>query len=206
MPNHIYNVVTFDCSHERTEEILKAVEMEGCELGSIDFEKLIPMPEDVYRGPLGAKERTIYPEDKNWYDWGVKHWGTKWNAYGYDYLPKKEGALVFNTAWSSVPQVIAKLSETYPEVTVDYCWADEDLGSNTGRLQFKNGEVIEGYIPEDRSPEAYEFAAAVQDSTLEDFGFALDKDTGKIRFLEEVTPMEAQKPAEKTKGAKPDDN
>ena len=31
MPNHIYNVVTFDCPHERTAEILKAVEMEGCE-------------------------------------------------------------------------------------------------------------------------------------------------------------------------------
>jgi len=134
-------------------------------------------------------------------DWSIDNWGTKWNAYGYDYLPHKEDAIVFNTAWSAVPQIIAKLSETYPEVTMDYCWADEDFGSNTGRLQFKNGEVIEGYIPEDQSPEAYEFAAAVQDSTLKDFGFALDKDTGKIRFLEEVTPMEVQKPAEKIKGA-----
>ena len=201
MPNHIYNVVTFDCPHERISEILHAVEMEGGGLGSIDFEKLIPMPEDVYRGPLGQKEMELYPGDKNWYDWSIDNWGTKWNAYGYDYLPHKEDAIVFNTAWSAVPQIIAKLSEASPEVTMDYCWADEDFGSNTGRLQFKNGEVIEGYIPEDQSPEAYEFAAAVQDSTLEDFGFALDKDTGKIRFLEEVTPMEAQKPAEKTKGA-----
>ena len=201
MPNHIYNVVTFDCPHERTAEILKAVEMEGCELGSIDFEKLIPMPEDVYRGPLGQKEMELYPGDKNWYDWSIDNWGTKWNAYGYDYLLHKEDAIVFNTAWFAVPQIIAKLSETYPEVTMDYCWADEDFGSNTGRLQFKNGEVIEGYIPENQSPEAYEFAAAVQDSTLEDFGFALDKDTGKIRFLEEVTPMEAPKPAETIKGA-----
>jgi len=68
MPNHIYNVVTFDCPHERAVEILNAVEMEGCELGSIDFEKLIPMPEDVYRGPLGPKEMELYPGDKNWYD------------------------------------------------------------------------------------------------------------------------------------------
>jgi hypothetical protein len=201
MPNHIYNVVTFDCSHERTEEILKAVEMEGCGLGSIDFEKLIPMPDDVYRGPLGAKEMAMYPGEKNWYDFSVRFWGSKWNSYGYDYLPKKDDALVFNTAWSAVPQVIAKLSETYPEVTVDYCWADEDFGSNTGRLQFKNGEVIDGYIPADQSPEAYEFAAAVQDSTLEDFGYVLDKDTGNVRYMEEVTPQEAQKPAEKAKGA-----
>ena len=201
MPNDIYNVVTFNCAHERTAEILKAVEMEGCELGSIDFEKLIPMPEDVYRGPLGRDEMKQYPGEKNWYDWSVNNWGTKWNAYGYDYLPQKDDALVFNTAWSAVPQVIAKLSETYPEVTVDYCWADEDFGSNTGRLQFKNGEVIDGYIPDDQSPEAYEFAAAIQDLSLEDFGLALDKNTGRVRYLEEVTPQEAQKPAEKTKGA-----
>ena len=84
---------------------------------------------------------------------------------------------------------------------MDYCWADEDFGSNTGRLQFRNGEVVDGYIPDDQSPEAYEFAAAIQDLALEDFGLALDKDTGKIRYLEEVTPEEAQKPAEKTKGA-----
>ena len=199
MPNHIYNVVTFDCSHERAAEILKAVEMEGCGLGSIDFEKLIPMPDDVYRGPLGAKEMAMYPGEKNWYDFSVRFWGSKWNSYGYDYLPKKDDALVFNTAWSAVPQVIAKLSETYPEVTVDYCWADEDFGSNTGRLQFKNGEVVDGYIPADQSSEAYEFAAAVQDSTLEDFGYVLDKYTGKVRYMEEVTPQGAQKPAEKAK-------
>lgn len=112
MPNHIYNVVTFDCPHERISEILHAVEMEGGGLGSIDFEKLIPMPEDVYRGPLGQKEMELYPGDKNWYDWSIDNWGTKWNAYGYDYLPHKEDAIVFNTAWSAVPRIIAKLSDT----------------------------------------------------------------------------------------------
>ena len=111
MPNHIYNVVTFDCPHERAAEILSAVEMEGCELGSIDFEKLIPMPEDVYRGPLGRDEMKQYPGEKNWYDWSLNHWGTKWNAYGFDELPQKDDALVFNTAWSAVPEVISKLSQ-----------------------------------------------------------------------------------------------
>ena len=200
MPNHIYNVVTFDCPHERAAEILQAVEMEVCGLGSIDFEKLIPMPEDVYRGPLGMKEMEQYPGDKNWYDWSINNWGTKWNAYGYDYLPQKEDALVFNTAWSSVPKVISALSEKYPEVTMDYCWADEDFGSNTGRLQFKNGEVIDGYIPADQSPEAYEFAAAIQDASLEDFGLTKDPDSGRVRYLIEVTPEEAQKNTEKAKG------
>ena len=104
MPNHIYNVVTFDCPHERAVEILHAVEMEGCELGSIDFEKLIPMPEDVYRGPLGQKEMELYPGDKNWYDWSIDNWGTKWNAYGY--------LLIFCSSFKSSPDSDLCFSET----------------------------------------------------------------------------------------------
>ncbi len=201
MPNHIYNVVTFDCPHERAVEILQSVEMEGCALGSIDFKKLIPMPDDVYRGALGMKEMEQYPGNKNWYGWSVDNWGTKWNAYGYNYLPQKDDALVFNTAWSSVPQVIRVLSEKYPEVTMDYCWADEDFGSNTGRLVFKNGEVESAYVPDDQSPEAYEFAAAVQDSSLEDFGLKLDKDTGRIMPLDDKLLPEVQEKTGKAKGA-----
>ena len=68
MPNHVYNVVTLDCPAERAAEILKDVEMDGCGPGSIDFEKIIPMPEDVYRGPLTKKEIMDYPRDRNWYD------------------------------------------------------------------------------------------------------------------------------------------
>ena len=33
-----------------------------------DFEKIIPMPEDIYRGSIGAKEKDLYGEN-NWYDW-----------------------------------------------------------------------------------------------------------------------------------------
>jgi len=68
MPNHIYNVITFDCGHERAQQILEDLKCDGCDLGSIDFNKLIPMPDNVYKGPLGFKEREMYPGDLNWYD------------------------------------------------------------------------------------------------------------------------------------------
>lgn len=168
MPNNIYNIVTFDCSHERAKEILDAVRDDDYGPGSIDFNKLIPMPEDVYTGPLGEKEQKLYPGEKNWYGWSIENWGTKWPAYGSDTLPKIEDALVFKTAWAAVPKIIETLSKKFPDVEVGYSWADEDFGSNTGMVTFKNGDAQSIYIPPDRSPEAYEFAAAVFGATVEE--------------------------------------
>ena len=45
----------------------------------LDFDKIIPMPKDIYRGELGEKEKKKYGK-KNWYDWSIDNWGTKWNA------------------------------------------------------------------------------------------------------------------------------
>ena len=188
MPNHIYNIVSFQCPHEQAEEILNSVKDDAVGIGSIDFNKLIPMPDDVYTGPLGMKEMAQYPGEKNWYDWSVNHWGTKWNAYGSDYLPKVDDSLVFQTAWSAVPNVIQELSSRYPDVVMEYGWADEDFGSNTGSMEFKGGDVISVYLPDDQTPEAYEFAAAVQGASLEDFGLALDKKTGNIITNDAMEP------------------
>ena len=63
---------------------------------------------------------------------------------------------------------------------MEYGWADEDFGSNTGKLEFKNGDVISVYIPDNQTPEAYEFAATVQGASLEDFGLSVDTKTGNI--------------------------
>lgn len=45
MPNHIYNIITFDCSDEKAQEIYHALEYDDpqAEKG-IDFNKIIPMP------------------------------------------------------------------------------------------------------------------------------------------------------------------
>ena len=186
MPNHIYNIVTMKCPHEQAQTILNEVQDDHYGIGSIDFEKLIPMPDDVYRGPLGSKEMKEYPGEKNWYNWSINHWGTKWPAYGTDELPAVEDSLVFQTAWSSVPIVIRELSHRYPDISMEYSWADEDFGSNTGMIEFKGGDAVSVYIPEDQSPEAYEFAAALQGCSIEDFGFVRDPKTGDIHFNDEV--------------------
>ena len=47
MPNHVTNVLEFDCSRERAKEILEFLRNGDDVLGSIDFNKLIPMPESL---------------------------------------------------------------------------------------------------------------------------------------------------------------
>ena len=184
MPNHIYNVVRFDCEEDRLQEILGAIQHDHFGPGSIDFNKLIPMPDDVYQGNLGAKEMKEYPGTKNWYGWSVENWGTKWNAYDFENLPKIKDGIVFNTAWSSVPAIVQKISERFPDVGIEYAWADEDFGSNTGLLEFKDGAVQRMYIPEDRTNEAFRFAAAVQGADLNEFGYKENPETGDVEFDE----------------------
>ena len=99
---------------------------------------------------LSNLEKYGYP---TWYEWSIATWGTKWNAY--DQYFEEPNILWFDTAWDSVPQLIQKLSEIFPEVEFHYAYADEDLGYNVGRGIIQNGE-IDMTIPDGGSNEAFE--------------------------------------------------
>ena len=40
------------------------------------------------------------------------------------------------------------LSEQYPELEIFHEWADEDIGMNCGRREYKSGDLIYEYYPE----------------------------------------------------------
>ena len=70
----------------------------------------------------------------SWYDWSLKNWGTKWNAYN-TYVHKNDSScfeLYFQTAWSGVPGLITKLVKEFPTLQFTYKYADEDMGYNCG--------------------------------------------------------------------------
>lgn len=92
----------------------------------------------------------------NWYDWSIANWGTKWNAYNFDFFEPAENEIWFQTAWSSPLRVIQKLSNLFPKIEIELTYADEDIGSNTGIITFKNGQPISINQPDDCSKEAYE--------------------------------------------------
>lgn len=91
-----------------------------------------------------------------WHDWARENWGTKWNAYSQNDTRNTSDTIYFQTAWSSPINLISKLSEMFPQVTLHLVYADEDSGSNTGRIMFNNGRDIKVFQPESGSEEGYQ--------------------------------------------------
>lgn len=89
-----------------------------------------------------------------WYDWSIDNWGTKWNAYSNE--QEDEDTISFETAWSNPEPIMLKLSEMYPEATIEHWWADEDMGNNDGYRVYRGGKIVEGDYHDSCSNEAYE--------------------------------------------------
>ena len=192
MPNHVTNVLTVSGDPKRMAELFEAIKTEQYGLGSIDFAKIIPVPDTIYQGSLGREEMAKYGKN-NWLDWNTFNWGSKWNSYGYDESTSAEfdgESLRFLTAWSNVHQVIGRLAEKYPDLEFSYCWADEDFGNNVGRREYAAGEETECYLPNCGSKEALELAAEIHQVDLEEEGYLWNEDAGEYEFHADSIGME----------------
>lgn len=149
MPNHVKNVVKI--SKIKPEEIDMVLDMIATTLDDpefpdkqymIDFDKIIPEPRDESECPdeykVNKESRVELLKDKPWFDWykwHIDHWGTKWDAYDYyTNVGKTYIQFVFSTAWTAPMPIIYKLAVLGYDISVRY--ADEDYGSNCGRLTY----------------------------------------------------------------------
>lgn len=135
MPNWVKTRLTFlNTSDEEFQKIVDNYTSTG-EYGRrvLDFEKIIPMPENIYRGELGPEEREYYGED-NWYDWCRANWGTKWNAC-YSDICHISRSIEFETAWTFAEPIVKELS-TKTGACIMAMYADEDFGYNCDRVTF----------------------------------------------------------------------
>ncbi len=230
MPNHITNILFFDCSPERFEQI--AVFLRGPDitkpLGTVDFNVLVPMPKELIiadgsAGETGYSAYSLYmrqakgldpeaaakleesckakladPEAwdlgkryyenlekygaKTWYDWSIENWGTKWNAYDCEPIDFSEQRITFHTAWTSVPKIVEKIAERFPDAEIGYAWADEDIGHNVGMSIYAEGKYLDSKIPAGGSAEAYELAADIMGFSLADMGFIPTRDGTSYEF------------------------
>ena len=108
---------------------------------------------------------------KCWYEWSIKNWGTKWNAYDLAYGVAPDGKQVvfnFNTAWSGVPELMSKLVEKFPDLYFEYEYADEDWGCNTGTGFSSEGQLCMSY-PANNSDEAMQVYFATHEGEEEYF-------------------------------------
>ena len=238
MPNHIRNQIYIfrdDRSQSRLMKIAEFLRCDGKELGSVDFNKLITMPEelDVESSSKGDECLKLYIQSlqehkkictteelarkcgkplkeykemlergrkyyenirkygaPTWYEWCIDHWGTKWNAYDCTPIEQCTDRISFNTAWSSVPKIIEKLSEHFNDQTIAYRWADEDIGYNVGEQIYMNGQVIYENIPAANSKDAYELAADIRGIELSEYGLGYSEESGTYEYRAEAGDVE----------------
>lgn len=150
MPNHVTNIVV------ARKEVIDALLNEK---GRVDFERIIPMPEIIYRGALSFEDE-IRLQGRDWYNWSIANWGTKWNAYDSERL--SDTKVQFDTAWSHPALVIIALSFLFPEDTISVIYADEDLGYNLGEYTIRNGTYLCEALFVEGSPDALDFAASIK--------------------------------------------
>lgn len=83
---------------------------------------------------------------KDWYDWSVKHWGTKWDVSDAALIDEprrkvKRLRYYFDMAWSPPIPVIQKLSEMFPKNRMTLRFYERGAAYKGVRI-FKAGEAL----------------------------------------------------------------
>ena len=193
MPNYCNNCL---CMDGNTKTIKSVIEFVKSGENVFDFEKIVPMPDNIYCGSVGDKEREIYGEN-NWYDWSIKNWGTKWNSIdaeldGYE--------IQFLTAWSPCVPVIATLAKLFPTLRFTYryfecgmCFCGERIYENGVEIFKFDGDYAENYLCEedDKETEKYLLSDSLFSiaengifTAVQDVGNLNGKIAGKLYYRE----------------------
>lgn len=85
---------------------------------------------------------------KDWYDWNIARWGTKWSDSEtfMDAHDDEMTVFSFQSAWSPPCEGIAHISEMFPNLTFVLTYDEAGMGF-FGAMKARNGE----YVNEERS-------------------------------------------------------
>ena len=106
MPNWTENNVLFVGKKKQLETLKTMLKSKD---NDFDFNNIVPMPKNIYRGLLGREEEEKYG-DNNWYRWSIDNWGTKWNSV--DTRVEENGSTLsynFMTAWDCPREIVNAL-------------------------------------------------------------------------------------------------
>ena len=148
--------------------------------GSIDLNRITPMPPWVYRQPTNIELLRKYGEENCSRGWCLKHWGVDQNVLHpeqsvrqYDGGP----AIRFETMDGDVRELIRKLSLVFKELYLDYLWASEDVAA-----QYRDGEPLIEFIPTPGSRAAIEKALDILGGKASDYGLVYNPAAGNYEY------------------------
>lgn len=146
-----------------------------------DFESPLQFSDEEFEMYIQGLQNVRKYGFYSWYEWSVKNWGTKSNAYQTPDELDTEKCIYFQTAWTAPIDLIGKLSAMLPGPEIELMYADEDSGSNTGRISFCNGKIVKAYQPESQSKEGYDIYFELHPEALNDYKLV----DGKYEYVEE---------------------
>ena len=168
MPNWCWNLLQVTGNRAGLAEFkkkakTKEVRDDKGELSSIgsdlSLNNFVPMPKElnIDRGYFGddklkqsevdriGKENLKKFGAKDWYDWHVQNWGTKWDVEAT--LQSKSGDMLeywFDSAWAPPVQWLVSVSEQYPKLKFELEY-DEPGMCFSGTATAENGELDDDY-------------------------------------------------------------
>lgn len=199
MPNNVGNKLTIVGTDEEVLKVLDFIKIEEgafgkgdypTGIGTIDFNKITPMPKWVYGNSpdingISRSDEELYGRENTTLGWAIRNWGTKWNAYSQRRI--SNNTIYFETAWSGIPDLIYKLAWIFPDITIGYSYADEDTGYNTGIFTFRGVSDTSVVTYSDGSKEAYDLAFNIRgDGTPASLGFIYNEEINNYEYNEEV--------------------
>lgn len=169
MPNHCENQVSIDGPKADIQRLWEIIKDDNPNEESAKLTRLYPMPDELgnspavfYGDPAKQAEQLLIEADmlakyghKDWYDWAIQNWGTKWGDYDYmsaslnviDTWETADITLAFHTAWGPFDEKFwKKVSADFP--TLQFSITYEEPGMVfCGAETYRNGErVFERYI------------------------------------------------------------
>ena len=106
MPNWTENNVLFVGKKKQLKTLKNMLKSKD---NDFDFNNIVPMPKNIFRGNLGREEEEKYGKN-NWYHWSINNWGTKWNSV--DTRVEENGSTLsynFMTAWDCPREIVDAL-------------------------------------------------------------------------------------------------
>jgi hypothetical protein len=173
MPNWCSNELTISGDKEAISRFVAGVNKDDSN-NLLLIESYLPTPEDLtvtMSGSFGddsspealelaAKQKSNIEKygHKDWYDWNIANWGTKWSDSDTDggdiYNDGTTVSYTFQSPWGPPEEAFRRISAIFPELTFVLSFSEEGMGFY-GATSFFNGEVaaeaggdisdIEGY-------------------------------------------------------------
>ena len=181
----IRNILNIQGSKAQAAALLDFISDQRYGRGSIDFNRITPMPPWVYRQPTNLALLEKYGEENCARGWCLENWGTPQNALHPERSAKEyDGgtAIHFDTEDREVRELVRKLSLIFKDIHLDYLWASEDVGSNVGAAQYLDGEAIIEFIPTPETRAAVEKSLDILGGRAADYGLTFDPATGNYEY------------------------